>query len=226
MGIFKRISDILSANLGEMLEEYENPELMLSQAISEMESSIRTAMLETAKSLASEKKLAKEMAHNENESRHWQERAAQAVASGDDELARKALSRKKEHEKLSIALHDQLKVCQDANQTLRHQLEGMKAKLAEAKRSLATLSARNKAALVRKKIYARSGEMNLDLDDTAFNKFEQMREKVEQAEAEADALAELQGIDPVCCGRDERAVCDSEIDQELEKLKQAHHSGQ
>lgn len=225
MGIFKRISDIISANLGEMMEEYENPELMLKQAISEMENSIRTALQETAKSLASEKKLAKEMAHNENESRHWQERAAQAVAAGDDELARKALSRKKEHEKISVALQDQLKVCQEANQTLRHQLDGMKAKLAEAKRSLATLSARNKAAQVRKKIYARSGEMNFDLDDSAFQTFEQLREKVEQAEAEADALAELQGIDPASWDRDEVGVSDSEIDQELEQLKQAQNSG-
>lgn len=219
MGLFQRISDIISANLGEMVEEFENPEQMLKQAISEMEFSIQNATQETAKSLAGEKKLAKELAHNENESKRWQEKAAQAVESGDDELAKKALTRKKEHEKLTVALNDQMKVAQEANQTLRHQLEGMKVKLAEAKRNLSTLSARNKAAQVRKKIYAQSGEMNLDLDNTAFNKFDQMREKVEQAEAEAEALAELQGVDTTSFSFNQEPVSDADIDDELEALK-------
>lgn len=224
MGIFQRISDIISANLGEMVEEFENPELMLKQAISEMDISIQHATQETAKSLAGEKKLAKEIAHNENESRSWQDKAIQAVESGDDELAKKALIRKKEHEKLTIALNDQMKATQDANQTLRHQLEGMKVKLAEAKRNLSTLTARNKAAQVRKKTYIQSGEINLELDSTAFNKFDQMREKVEQAEAEAEALADLQGIDTTSFTISQDSISAASIDLELEALKKTKDS--
>ena len=33
MGLFKRISDIISANLGELADQYEDPEKMLKQAI-------------------------------------------------------------------------------------------------------------------------------------------------------------------------------------------------
>ena len=56
--------------------------------------------------------------------------------------------------------------------------------------------------------------------DDAFSKFERMREKVERAEAEADALAELRGgrdlssADPV-----EFGSANDEIDIELEMLK-------
>ena len=193
MGLFKRISDIISANLGEMAENWEDPELMLKQAIHEMEQSIQTALQETAKTLANEKKLAKELAHNQSESNQWQSRAEKAVEAGDDELARKALGRKNEHEKLAVALRDQLAAATEASQTLRHQLDGMKAKMAEAKRNLATLSARNKAAEVRKKIYTSKIDSSVSIDDSAFQKFDRMREKVEMAEAEAEALAELQG---------------------------------
>ena len=61
MGLFKRISDIISANLGEMAEEWEDPEVMLKQAVREMEQSIHTATQETARTLANEKKLIKEL---------------------------------------------------------------------------------------------------------------------------------------------------------------------
>ena len=66
----------------------------------------------------------------------------------------------------------------------------MKAKLSEAKRNLATLSARQKAAEVRKgMLTATTSASDVSIDDAAFQKFERMRERVEQTEAEA--LAEL-----------------------------------
>ncbi len=68
----------------------------------------------------------------------------------------------------------------------------MKAKLSEAKRNLATLSARQKAAEVRKgMLTATTSASDVSIDDAAFQKFERMRERVEQTEAEAEALAEL-----------------------------------
>ena len=228
MGLFKRISDIVSANLGELAEEYENPELMLKQAIREMEESIREATQETAKALAGEKKVARELAHNQTESGRWGARAEQAVDSGDDELARKALARKQEHDRLAAALHDQQKSAAEAGQTLRRQLDGMKAKLDEAKRNLATLSARQRAADVRKKVYSGTAETpDVSLDDSAFNKFERMREKVEQAEAEADALAELRGAGPYASAPDVDGAAsgDDEIEAELQALKEKRAGG-
>src|SRR3954452_2610800 len=108
MGIFKKISDIVSANLNDLTEGWENPEQMLRQAIREMEESIGVATRETARALANEKLLDKELAKNRDQSDRWQQRAEQAIAAGDDELARKALKRKQEHEKLVVALEDQL----------------------------------------------------------------------------------------------------------------------
>ena len=223
MGLFKRIGDIISANLGEMAENYEDPEKMLKQAVREMDESIRQATQETAKTLAGEKRLVKELAHNESEAKQWQSRAEQAVEAGDDELARKALTRKQEHEKLAVAIRSQHRAAREASQTLRQQLEAMKAKLAEAKRNLATLSARKKAADVRKKLYTASTEPGeIGLDDRAFEKFDRMKDKVEQAEAEAEALAELQGFDTGSSfGSDDLDSGSSDIEAELEKLKQS-----
>jgi len=191
MGLFKRIGDILAANLNEMTEQFENPEMMLKQAIREMEATIADATNETAKAMASHKMLAKELASNESQARLWSDRAEKAVETGDDELARKALARKQEHEKLAAALRDENEGAEEATQTLRRQLEGMKAKLAEAKRSLATLTTRQKAADFRKKMEVSTADVGFTADDNAFAQFDRLREKVEHAEAEASALAEL-----------------------------------
>ncbi|MDB5335151.1 MAG: hypothetical protein JWN70_770 [Planctomycetaceae bacterium] len=224
MGLFRRISDIISANLNEMTEGFEDPEKMLKQAIREMEQSIADATQETAKVLANDKLLARELANNENQAREWQRKAEQAVTAGDDNLARKALSRKGEHQKLVVALQDQLTAAQDATRILKHQLEGMKAKLAEAKRNLSTLSARNRAADFKKKMNTPATQLDACGTDDAFAKFERLREKVERAEAEADALAELRGnnsqFDDHPLNAQESAG--DEIDDELQALKQKH----
>jgi len=222
MGLFQRISDIISANLNEMTESFEDPERMLKQAIREMEQSIADATPETAKVLANEKLISKELANNERQADDWQRKAEQAVAAGDDGLARKALSRKREHQKLVVALQDQVTAARDASRTLKHQLEGMQAKLAEAKRTLATLSARQCAADFKKKVHANevaveTGAASAD----AFAKFDRMREKVERAEAEAEALAELRGLKSGVSDDDCRihTTAEDEIDVELAALK-------
>jgi phage shock protein A len=217
MGLFKRMSDIVSANLNEMAETYENPEKMLKQAVREMETSIDEARRDVARSMASDKVVASQLAENERQAKHWQSRAEAAIEAGDDHLARKALSRKQEYEKIAAALKDQHSVASESSTTLLRQLEAMQAKLSEAKRQLGTLTARKKAADVRSRMSL--GMPAPELNHDAFAKFDRMREKVEMAEAEADALRELAGELP----RDERLPepgdIDLEVDAELLELK-------
>jgi phage shock protein A len=59
------------------------------------------------------------------------------------------------------------------------------------------------------------------LDDEAFKKFDRLREKVEMAEAEAEALAELRGgdADTSFDRIDDSQAADADIEDELRKLK-------
>jgi phage shock protein A len=221
MGIFKKINDIISANLNDLTEGWENPEQMLRQAIREMEESIGAAMRETARALANEKLLAKELEKNRTQADRWQERAEQAATAGDDELARKALKRKREHGKLVVALEDQLNSAQGAAGSLKRQLDAMKVKLAEAKRSLTTLSARQRAADFRKKMQTVGCQVSTELDDDAFAKFEWLRNRVEQSEAEAEAMADLHGTADLSDELEDEFEMDEEVDvdSQLAELK-------
>ncbi|HEY2251738.1 MAG TPA: PspA/IM30 family protein [Planctomycetaceae bacterium] len=222
MGLFRRIGDIISANLNEMTDAFEAPEIMLKQAIREMEQYIADAIQETAKVLANAKLLSKELAVNERQAGEWQKRAEQAVAAGDDNLACKALARRLEHKKLVIALGEQVTAAADASRTLKHQLGGMQSKLAEAKRTLAALAARQRAADFTKKVQTSDAAFQaVAAGGNAFAKFERMREKVERAEAEADALAELRGtqLPPARECSSLGPAVDDEIAAELSELK-------
>jgi phage shock protein A len=219
MGIFKRLQDILSANMGEMIDSSEDPEPMLAQAIREMEAAIGEARRETARAMANEKLVRKELTENERQAQEWQQQAEKAIAAGDEGLARKALTRKREHGKVAAALQDQLSATTEASQTLRRQWEAMQVKRAEARRSLATLAARHKAAEARK----RSWDVNFETD--AFAKFDRINQKVEQAEAEAEAFRELAGgasapLDVDLGTGDNEADVEAELAQLKKKLNQ------
>ena len=43
MGIFKRIKDMISANINDLLEKFEDPEHVIDQMIKEMEETIAVA---------------------------------------------------------------------------------------------------------------------------------------------------------------------------------------
>ncbi len=220
MGIFKRISDIISANLNELTESFEDPELMLKQAIREMETSINEVTEQTAKAMANEKTLNRELERNRQQAEEWKGRASKAVDAGDDDLARRALSRKKEHDKLVAALEDQLEAAGEASGVLKRQLDAMKAKLAEAKRNHATLTARKRAADFRKRVDAQVAGVSTDVETDAFAKFERLRSKVEQAEAEAEAMAELRRSQPTgSAPPEEISDADLDVDAELAEMK-------
>ena len=218
MGLFKRITDIISANMQEMVSEAENPEAVLRQAVDEMDSSIQEARGATARALANEKLLRQRLADEESRAEQCGKSGEKAVAAGEDDEAREWLGRKQEHVKIAAALSDQLSAAGQSARTLRRQLDAMRAKLSEAKRSLATLTARHRAAKVRQ------ASVDPGVGTDAFDKFERIREKVEMAEAEADAMRELAGAavtndEPPCEPEDESA----DVAAELEKLKKKLH---
>jgi phage shock protein A len=214
MGLFKRLKDIFTANLGEAIDACEDPEMMLKQAIREMEEAIVEARRETAKAMAAEKLAGRDLADSERHARDLQLRAEQAVRAGDDGLARTALGHKQEQEKTSAALREQASASAEASGALRRQLEGMQDKLAEAKRRLGTLTARQKAASVRMK------SADPAFETAAFDTFDRISEKVARAEAEAEAMSELHA-----CRRgaasSEVAVdgAGSDVEAELAELK-------
>ena len=122
------------------------------------------------------------------------------------------------YDRLRDALDDHAKASADAVKTQRRQLEGMEAKLAEAIRRLGTLTARNRAAEIRGRAAQQGANAATNLDTNAFEKFDRLTRRVEMAEAEAEAMAELSG-DATDDAFDQLESVDHDIEDELSRLK-------
>lgn len=157
MGIFRRASDIIAANLNDLIDQFEDPERMLRQAIREMEAAVSSALDGAVQVIASEKLLTRQLETERYAADQWHQRAQQALAAEDEPLARQAVARKLEHQQLAAALADQQAAAIETSQRLRRQVDALRARLAEARRKLAALVARQRAAAARRTVARHTG---------------------------------------------------------------------
>lgn len=224
MGFFKRLNDIVSANLNDMLDQMEEPEKMMKQLVREMESGVAKAKEALIKAIADERRIEKEIAGQKEKIEGWQERAIAAVEAEREELARKAIEMRKECQAILAALEPEVVSAGQASAAMRTQYRALVAKVQEAKRKQASLAARGKAAEMQKKAAGAAVKGKVSVD--AFEEFDRLSGKVVQAEAEAQAATEV-AADTRLGSADEKVIedefaqmeGDKEIDDELAALK-------
>ncbi len=188
MGFFGRLATLIKSNLNDLISKSEDPEKMLNQVIVDMNQQLVEAKKQVAVAIADEKRLQKQHNNEKGVVEEWHKKAMLAVRAGDDELAKEALLRKKEHETLSKTFEDQWRKQQNAVTQLKNALRALNNKIEEAKRKKNSLIARKRRAEALKTIQT---TMNSLGDNSAFETFDRMAEKIDQIEAEAEAGAEL-----------------------------------
>lgn len=187
-GIFSRLATLIKSNINDLISRSEDPEKMLNQIVIEMNSQLLEAKKQVAASIADEKRLQKQVEQEAAKAAEWERRAMLAVRANDDNLAKEALARKKEHETLRDQFHDQWQKQKAAVDQLKLALRVLNGKIEEAKRKKNLLIARKKRAEAQKAIQeTMSGLRNA----SAFEAFDRMASKIEQMEAEAEASAQL-----------------------------------
>lgn len=218
MRIFKRLSDIVSSNLNDLLDRAEDPAKMVTQILREMEEGLEAARRVTTQTVVDEKKLQKELDRNRALVGEWQRRAVQAVEAGRDDLAKKALARKMEIESVLGSLGSQHETAKATAEQMKGTLKALEARLAEAKRRQATLVARKKLADAKRTVATNMDRARREEGDlAAFARFDRMARKVEDTEAEAEARLEVAGETLEV----EELGASEQIEEELKKLKDA-----
>jgi phage shock protein A len=210
MRLFKRISFLLVANINDLVDHCENPEKLLRQAVREMETALGRLRDGAARAIAHEKLLTRQLSEQQQAIARRQKSCETAVARGDDDAARRELRFKIENQALADALAKQLESAGALSKRLRNQVTAMRIKLTEARRKLVEITARSRAAAARKKFAER-----LPVGAAAtWSNFAALCERVEQSEAETEALFELFG-EPESC-----EPMEDEIEAELRALKE------
>lgn len=188
MGIFKRLRDLTMASINDLLDKAEDPVKMLNQFLRDMEEDIQEAETAVAKQIAIEKKFKQQYEEAQEMVQKREEQALKALESGNEDLARRALQDKKEHQTRFDEMKKQYDVAKENADRLRSQLSEMKDEFNKMKNKKDLLVARAEAAKAQKQInQAMSGFGT----DNAAKGFDRMSEKVLQLEAEAEASNEL-----------------------------------
>jgi phage shock protein A len=191
MGIFKRFKDLVKSNINEAISKAENPEKMLNQMVIDMNEQLIESKKSVASAIADEKRLERQMNENKVKAQEWEQKAMLALKAGKEDLAKEALLRKQEYDNYDSQYTTQWQAQHESVEKLKGTLMRLQNKIEEAQRKKNILIARQKRAEAQKKIQETMGGMS---DSSAFEAFDRMAAKVDQIEAEADAMQELEDV--------------------------------
>lgn len=191
MGVFQRIKLILNSNINHAISKAEDPEKILEQLIIDMRTQLQEAKKEVAVAVADEKRLERQFQEAHRNASEWERKAMLAVRTGRDDLAREALQRRGEHDRLVAEYKGSWEGQRNAAESLKSSLRQLADKIEEARRKKNMLIARHKRAEAQKKIHETMSGLS---DTSAFDTFDRMAQKVDQIEAEAEASVEMAGM--------------------------------
>lgn len=217
MAIFERISDLVRANINDLIDKAENPEKMVKQIIIDMEDQLRKATQGLGTAMGSFNQVKKQLETAQEQSNVWQSKAKACLEQGNEELAKKALENKVKQDQM-VAQYQEMTTSMEAQvNEIKAQIDVLKQKLEEARSKQAMLIARSQMANAKSQMAKTLGNMD---SKSAFAKMDKMEQKIEQKEAEANAFSEVSGMQE--SENDPFAQMDKEnsINSELEKLKQ------
>ena len=216
MGIFKRIKVITKASLNDLLNRAEDPEKMIDQYVRDMEEEIQKLRSVVAETISREKTYKKKFEHYDKDVNKWQEKAELAIEENRDDLARRALEKKKDALEQANYYEDKLKKQQEKVDSFKRKLDDYKDKLETARQKREDLKSRAKSAKAEKKLndaMAGVGQSN------AMDDFNRMEEKIVKIESEAEASSEMAEADKSLEDEFEELEKKDSVDDELAALK-------
>ncbi|HKI99807.1 MAG TPA: PspA/IM30 family protein [bacterium] len=220
MGILSRFINVVRANLNALLNRAEDPAKMLDQTLIDMEAAYAKAKEHVARSLADEKRLEKSLMDQQAEVQRWDERAMRAVQQGDDDLAKEALRRKKEHARMAAQYEHEHEAHATNVQRLKDSLHELEDKIEELRRKKNLLVSMQHRAEAQDQIY-RTIE---GIDSAgAVDTIDRMENKIQEMAALADARHELNhefSGDRLEQRFAELDAAGTDVDSELLELKQ------
>ncbi len=218
MRILSRCSDILVAKINVLLDLAENPEAMIGQVIREMEDDVAEARGHTARAIAAERRLNRELAEQRIGIEFWQTKARAAVAANREDLARVALQRKKELETSAAELATQHTAALETSTQARAALHALESNLTLALLKQRSLIARLRAAQARRALGRAAGK-RLGVGSTPGAKLQGWEQRLTDLEDLIAAETEVQGL-----GSPEATFAawetEAELDRELAVLKE------
>jgi phage shock protein A len=189
MGLFDRLSTLIKSNINDLISSAEDPEKMLTQIIVDMRNQLAKAKQQVAAAIADEKRLRDQADSEFKLADDWEKRAMLAVQQGRDDLATQALLRQQEHLEHAQSLAMTWETHRTETEALKQSLRDLNDKIEEAKRKKNLLLARQRRAEAQQRI---SQTMSGLSENSAFEAFNRMEEKITNNERQLSAAREIE----------------------------------
>jgi phage shock protein A len=227
MGLMERVSRLMTANLNHMLDQAEDPEVMIAQVIRDMDEAVVELRRETVAAVAHEKQLEKQLATAGVLAEKVEREARLALDSGDERLARQIVAHRIQTLKSRDGLEADLETARSAAARLREDLHQVQQRAGSARGQRDALVRRRRAAEARLRTQdlARCSTLALGAGDGSGlagpGALDGYAEVVSEIEARADAARELAAAEDAPQRTLDRLAEDAAIDEELARLKAA-----
>lgn len=216
MAIFERISDLVKANINDLIDKAENPEKMVKQIIIDMEEQLRKATQGLGTAMGSLNQVKKQLENAKGQSESWQAKAKTCLEQGNEDLAKQALENKVKQDKMVSQYQEMTNTMETQVNEIKSQIDILKQKLEEARSKQAMLVARSQMADAKSQMAKTLGNMD---SKSAFAKMEKMEQKVEQKESQAEAFSNISGVQEDTQDPFAKMDQENDVNAELEKLK-------
>lgn len=211
MGIFKRLRDVTVASVNDVIDSMEDPIVMLTQYMRDMEVEISKVEVAVAKQITLEKRFRQQWEEAQAVVAKRDRQVKLALVEGDDELARRALIEQKRYEARVEEYQTLYKQAAAAAVEMREKLAELKDEFYKMRAKKYTLVSRAQVAQTQKLVnHAIVGIGS----ESASRGFRRMEEKVMQMETEAELSGQWRSVH-IAPYRE----LHPEIDDELARLK-------
>lgn len=218
MGLFSKVKDLLQANIMDIVNKAEDPEKMLNLYVERATEEIRNFQIQVNRAVADKIQLEERIQALNKELTQRAEQATLAVQQNRDDLARTALTLKKQAEQSLIDYQAQLADQEKAVTDLQENLRLLTEKLEKAKMERDNLVMRQRRAQTMKK--ANETVSGLSGHDPLAD-IDRMKDRVDRMEAEAKASRTMVTSNSVedQFAELEKSKTATEVEDELAKLK-------
>lgn len=218
VSVLNRVTTIIRANINDILERAEDPEVMLNQILRDMYDGIKEAREQVVDAMAQQKLQERDLAQAQELSAKWRRHAEMALAQGDENLARECLRRKRDYDNNAQGLQRLMEAQRPVVDRLRGELALLESKYADLQRNRDALLARYRLAKAQERVQAAGEQMTASI--SVYDPGEQlvaMERRIRTSEARVAAREELAtgGISAL------EESGDPEIEAELMQLKAA-----
>lgn len=218
MGILSRFTDIMKANINAALDKCENPAKMVDQTLRDLREDLAEVKKETAAVMANEKSAARKVSECEADIQKYTTAAQNALKSGNEDDARKLISKKQQYEAQLTQLKTNYDVAHSNAEKMRQMHDKLVADIDELESRRETIKAKVATAKAQEHMNKINTGANTSASISAFERMEAKADKMlDAANAEADLNAGVSSASDLA--EKYSSGCDSTVDDELAKMK-------